>query len=75
MKKKHQPQISMFETQEETKPSCSETEAPTGKIDPTACPRCGGKSLVSARPKETGGTHYCPQCPGEEGCFYFTPCS
>lgn len=29
--------------------------------------------MESVRPTESGGTRYCPVCPGAEGCYYFTP--
>ena len=53
----------------------SSNEKSKSEVDPLACPKCGGKSLVSARPREMGGARYCPQCPGAEPgeCFYFTP--
>ena len=43
--------------------------------DPTSCPKCGGKTLVSARPRETGGTRYCCVCTTDGEPYYFTPCS
>jgi len=73
-------QLDFFAPKEEAKQTVSETKEAASsslleKADPTACPKCGGKSLVSARPREMGGARYCPQCPGAEPgeCFYFTP--
>lgn len=43
-------------------------------VDP--CPRCGGRSALSKRPAESGGSHYClGGCLSEDrtDCFYFTP--
>ncbi len=40
--------------------------------DPTCCPRCGGRSLQSVRPREMGGTHYCVRCAVDGEPLYFT---
>ncbi len=59
----------------ETQESSESSQMKNSSIDPTACPKCGGKSLKSVRPIEEGGSHYCPQCPSETGagCLYFMP--
>jgi hypothetical protein len=47
------------------KPIAGATESITS--DPSSCPRCGRKSLVSTRPLEYGGRdRYCSQCHGDE---------
>lgn len=41
--------------------------------DPTSCPKCGAKSLLSVRPLESGGTRYCVVCAVDGEPYYFTP--
>ena len=57
---------SLFET-----PSLPTVAAPepveTAKPDPSSCPKCGRKGLLSTRAMEYGGRdRYCAACAGEE---------
>ena len=75
-KKKSSQNLNLFESNAPPTPAERQEaaiEAFVLRVDPTACPNCGGKSLASSRPAEMGGTRYCPICQGEDGCFYFTP--
>ena len=69
--------LNMFEPQSSSENASEEKSraisSPPEKIDPLACPKCGAKSLVSARP-QNGKTHYCVVCTDGQGDnFYFTP--
>jgi len=66
----------LFEpTPQERQQAAVEAFAPTSaeRLNPDACPKCGGKTLVSARPRETGGTRYCCVCTTDGEPYYFTP--
>lgn len=79
MKKQHsQQQAGLFESKSEESPkqekqSSSLTEKPP---EPFPCPKCGGRSGRSVRPRENGGSRYCASgCLSEDktDMLYFTP--
>lgn len=78
-KKQVRQSLNLFEQTETQSTSSALEEKTSSAIAPkilNPCPRCGGKSALSKRPWESGGSHYClGGCLSEDrmDCFYFIP--